>query len=116
MFIEENGNLIPKFKNESKGFLSSEKRFNTIFDLKNNENVGPGSYQLGQILNKKIVQNKRYDQNKGNKISKSLDNSIPTIPDKNRGEFKYINGEIKEIKKRELKIYKKLKIKIKKKR
>ena len=103
IFIEQNGNLVPKFKNESKGFLSSEKRFNTIFDLKNNENVGPGSYQLGQILNKKIVQNKRYDQNKGNKISKSLDNSIPTIPDKNRGEFKYINGEIKEIKKRELK-------------
>ena len=36
IFIEDNGNLIPKFKNESKGFLSSEKRFNNIFDSNNN--------------------------------------------------------------------------------
>ena len=44
------------------------------------------------------IYNTRY-QNIGNKIVKSLDNYTPTIPDKNRGDFKFVNGEIKEIKK-----------------
>ena len=104
IFIEENGTLIPKFKNESKGFLSSEKRFNNIFDLKNNnKNVGPGCYDINKILNKSKISNTRYGKimtNTSNKISKSLDNYIPTIPDKNRGDFQFINGEIKEVKKR----------------
>ena len=102
IFMEENGNLIPKFKNESKGFLSSEKRFNNISYSNNNENVGPGCYQIGESLNKIKIYNTRYGktgQNKASKISKSLENNIPTIPDKNRGEFKFINGEIKEVKK-----------------
>ena len=101
IFIEENGNLIPKFKNESKGFLSSEKRFNNIFDSNNNENIGPGCYHTDtdKNINKIKIHNTRY-QNIGNKIAKSLDNYMPTIPDKNRGDFKFINGEIKEIKKK----------------
>ena len=103
IFIEQNGKLIPKLKNEIKGFLSSEKRFNTVLDSNYNENVGPGSYELGKPSNKIKIQNIRYFQNKGNKLIKSLDNSFPTIPDKNRGEFKYINGEITEFKKKELK-------------
>ena len=103
IFVEEKGNLIPKFKNESKGFLSSERRFNNLLDSSNNENIGPGCYQIGNILNKTKVYNSRYGrilQNFGNKGSKSLDYCIPTIPDKKRGDFKYINGEIKEIKKK----------------
>ena len=103
IFIEQNGQLIPKFKNEKKGFLSSEKRFNTVIDNNNNENVGPGCYEIGKSLDKIKIQNVRYFQNKGNKLIKSLDNSFPTIPDKNRGEFQYINGEITEFKKNELK-------------
>ena len=102
IFIEENGNLIPKFKNESKGFLSSEKRFNNIFDSNNNINIGPGCYNIDKGFNKTKIYNTRYGIMKaksGNKMAKSLDNSIPTIPDKNRGDFKYINGEIKEVKK-----------------
>jgi hypothetical protein len=102
IFIEENGNLIPKFKNESKGFLSSEKRFNNIFDSNNNTNIGPGCYNIDKGFNKTKIYNTRYGIMKaksGNKMAKSLDNSIPTIPDKNRGDFKYINGEIKEVKK-----------------
>ena len=103
IFVEENGNLIPKFKNETKGFLSSQKRFNNLFSSNSNENVGPGCYQIGKNVIKTKVQNMRYGrimQSIGNKASKSLDNCIPTIPDKNRGEFKYVNGEIKEIKKK----------------
>ena len=103
IFIEQNGKLIPKFKNETKGFLSSEKRFNTVLDSNNNENLGPGCYEIGKSLNKIKKQNIRYSQNKGNKLIKSLDNSFPTIPDKNRGEFKYINGEITEFKKKKYK-------------
>ena len=102
IFIEENGNLIPKFKNESKGFLSSEKRFNNIFDSNNNINVGPGCYHRDKTFNKTKINNTRYGKIKAkqeNNIAKSLDKCIPTIPDKNRGDFKFINGEIKEVKK-----------------
>ena len=102
IFMEENGSLIPKFKNESKGFLSSEKRFNNFSDTNNNKNVGPGCYQIGKSLNKIKIYNTRYGkmgQNIRTRVYKSLENSIPTIPDKNRGDFKIINGQIKELKK-----------------
>ena len=102
IFIEENGNLIPKFKNESKGFLSSEKRFKNILDSNNNENIGPGHYELAKSFNKKKLVNTRYGKKgevKIGSISRTSDNNIATIPDKNRGEFEFVDGKIKEIKK-----------------
>ena len=100
IFIEENGNLIPKLNKEIKGFLSSEKRFND--SNSNNENIGPGSYDLIKTFNKPNNHNNRYGKIELGRAFKSSRNSeicIPTIPDRNRGDFKLENGQIKEIKK-----------------
>ena len=102
IFIEENGNLIPQLNKELKGFLSSEKRFNDS-NSNNNENIGPGSYDLIKTFNKpNNTHNNRYGKIEIGRVFKSSGNSeicIPTIPDKNRGDFKLENGHIKEIKK-----------------
>ena len=104
IFVEENGNLIPKLKNESKGFLSSEKRFKNNLKIDNNENIGPGKYQLGKSFIKEKMVNKyntRYGKISKNKVSsicRTSDNTVATIPDKNK-KFEFVNGEIKEIKK-----------------
>ena len=101
IFVEENGNLIPKLKNESKGFLSSERRFNVISEQNNNENIGPGCYEIGKTLSKTKT-NTRYGKVDSKKNYKNLylDDSVPTIPDKSRGDFIFKNGIIKEIKRR----------------
>ena len=100
IFVEENGNLVPKLNKELKGFLSSEKRFN---DSHSNNNIGPGSYDLIKTFNKsKNNYNNRYGKielGRAYKSSGVSENLMPTIPDKNRGEFKYSNGLITEIKK-----------------
>ena len=101
IFVEENGNLIPKLKNEAKGFLSSEKRFNVISDQNNYENIGPGYYEIGKTF-RRTKTNSRYGKigTKRNYKISPLDNSVTTIPDKSRGEFIFTNGIIKEIKRR----------------
>ena len=101
IFMEENGNLVPRFRNETKGFLSSERRFNKISNQNNNENLGPGCYEIDKTFNTtKISTNYEKLHPKRNYKNLSLNESIPTIPDKNRGEFIYTNGIIKEIEKR----------------
>jgi len=101
IFVEENGNLIPKLNRELKGFLSSEKRFSDS-NPNNNENIGPGSYDLVKTFNKSNYHNNRYGKVEIGRAFKGSGNSekcIPTIPDRNRGDFKIENGQIKEIKK-----------------
>ena len=101
IFVEENGNLIPKLNRELKGFLSSEKRFSDSNPNKN-ENIGPGSYDLVKTFNKPNNHNNRYGKVEIGRAFKGSGNSekcIPTIPDRNRGDFKIENGQIKEIKK-----------------
>ena len=101
IFVEENGNLIPKLNRELKGFLSSEKRFSDS-NPNNNENIGPGSYDLVKTFNKPNNHNNRYGKVEMGRAFKGSGNSekcIPTIPDRNRGDFKIENGQIKEIKK-----------------
>jgi hypothetical protein len=105
IFVEEKGNLIPKFKNETKGFLSSEKRFKNNLNSNDNENIGPGQYQLGKSFIKPKVSNTRYGKmgkNKVGTIFRNSDNNVATIPDKNK-KFEFVNGEIKEIKKMDYK-------------
>ena len=113
IFVQEDENLIPKIKNEKKGFLSSEKRFFEKIDVKeiNNKNI---EYKKNIFNNRyntnnndEKIYNIRYlkngfNINKNNSSHKSLldsTNSIPTIPDKNRGDFKFINGNLEEVKK-----------------
>ena len=102
IFVEENGSLVPKLNKELKGFLSSEKRFNDshIYD---NKSIGPGSYELIKTFNKtKNNYNTRYGKvelGRAYKSSGVYEDLVPTIPDKNRGDFKYVNGQITEIKK-----------------
>ena len=107
IFVEENGNLIPKIKNEKTGFLSSEKRFFEKIDINNNNNddiLGINKFRFSNSLNKEKTINNRYGKNIiGNITHRPLDISIPTIPDKNRGDFKMVNGMIEEIKKNEKK-------------
>ena len=102
IFVEENGSLVPKLNKELKGFLSSEKRFNDSHSY-NNKNLGPGCYELIKTFNKpKINYNSRYGKvelGRAYKSSGVCEDLMPTIPDKNRGEFKYVNGQITEIKK-----------------
>ena len=101
IFVEENGNLIPKLNRELKGFLSSGKRFSDS-NPNNNENIGPGSYNLVKTFNKPNNHNNRYGKVEIGRAFKGSGNSekcIPTIPDRNRGDFKIENGQIKEIKK-----------------
>jgi len=102
IFVEENGSLVPKLNKELKGFLSSEKRFNDSHSY-NNKSLGPGCYELIKTFNKpKINYNSRYGKvelGRAYKSSGVCEDLIPTIPDKNRGEFKYVNGQITEIKK-----------------
>ena len=102
IFVEENGSLVPKLNQELKGFLSSEKRFNDSHKY-DNKSLGPGTYELIKTFNKpKNNYNSRYGKvelGRAYKSSGVCDDLIPTIPDKNRGEFKYVNGQITEIKK-----------------
>ena len=102
ILVEENGILIPKLNKELKGFLSSEKRFSDSKSNNNYENIGPGSYDLVKTFNKPKNHNNRYGKVELGRAFKSSGNSeicIPTIPDRNRGEFKIENGHIKETKK-----------------
>ena len=91
-----------------KGFLSSERRFNST-DLKNisNEIVspGPGSYDLRlEFIPNNKNENKflkeKYAPNKGKiyTLPGSLEQKISSIPDKTKGKFKIIKGILTEIK------------------
>ena len=113
VFVEENHNLVPKIKSEKKGFLSSEKRFFEKVDLnkfnyyQNTEPFQSNNNRFNSIYNKDKIHNNRYgkigiNNNKKIKNKQNLNdnnNSMPTIPDKNRGDFKMINGKLEEIKK-----------------
>ena len=95
-----------------KGFLSSERRFNSS-DVKNNVNnsqsPGPGSYELqnnynfNNKINNKFL-NGKYAQNKGKiyTFPGSSDIKISSIPDKTKGKFKIIKGILTEIKNSEI--------------
>ena len=112
IFVQENEELVPKIKKEKKGFLSSEKRFFEKIDPKNinnfNKNTGFQKYNfnLRYISDKdnEKINNIRYTKNdfsfyKSNlthRTSLNNNNSKPTIPDKNRGYFKFINGNLEE--------------------
>ena len=116
IFVQENEDLVPKIKKEKKGFLSSEKRFFEKIDVKNvnnfNKNAGLENYKFNSryIFNKENekMNNNRYSKNdfsyyKNNLTHRSLpdnSNTKPTIPDKNTGNFKFINGKIEEVEKR----------------
>ena len=116
VFVEENHNLVPKIKSEKNGFLSSEKRFFEKVDLnkynyyQNTEpNLSKNNIRFNSVFNKNKIHNNRYgkigiNNNKNIKNLRNLyananNNSIPTIPDKSRGDFKMINGKLEEIKK-----------------
>ena len=93
---------------EFKGFLSSEKRFNTDKRNITDENIspGPGSYNL--ILHFSPKNNKtknkflkeKYTPNKGKiyTLPGKSEQKITSIPDKTKGKFKIIKGILTEIK------------------
>ena len=106
VFVEENNNLVPKIKREKKGFLSSEKRFfekdntnynNSGYYINTEPNTNKFNYK-SYFNNKEKIHNNRYLKSNFSK-DKDIIKSIPTIPDKNRGEFKMVNDNIEEIKK-----------------
>ena len=109
VFVEENNNLVPKIKNEKKGFLSSEKRFFEKVDLNNincyqntEPNLSKNNIRFNSVYNKEKIHNNRYGKialNSNKSLINHTNNSIATIPDKNRGDFKMINGSLEEIKK-----------------
>ena len=91
-----------------KGFLSSERRFNST-DMKNisNEKIspGPGSYDLRlEFIQNNKNENKflkgKYAPNKGKiyTLPGSSEKKISSIPDKTKGKFKIIKGILTEIK------------------
>ena len=91
-----------------KGFLSSERRFNST-DMKNisNEKIspGPGSYDLRlEFVPNNKNENKflkgKYAPNKGKiyTLPGSSEKKISSIPDKTKGKFKIIKGILTEIK------------------
>ena len=91
-----------------KGFLSSEKRFNSN-DNKNINNKtsspGPGSYEfksnfITSIKPENKFLNGKYAPNKGKiyTLPGSLEQKISSIPDKTKGKFKIIKGILTEIK------------------
>ena len=91
-----------------KGFLSSEKRFNSI-DIKDSSkkssSPGPGSYNFKSNFNKNKKQenkflNEKYAPNKGKiyTLPGSSEQKISSIPDKKKGKFKIIKGILTEIK------------------
>ena len=91
-----------------KGFLSSERRFNST-DIKNisNEKIspGPGSYDLRlEFVPNNKNENKflkgKYAPNKGKiyTLPGSSEKKISSIPDKTKGKFKIIKGILTEIK------------------
>ena len=112
IFVQENEELVPKIKKEKKGFLSSEKRFFEKIDPKsvNNFNKNTGfqkyNFNLRYISDKdnEKINNIRYTKNDFSFYKRNLthrtslnnNNSKPTIPDKNRGYFKFINGNLEE--------------------
>ena len=107
VFVEENNNLVPKIKREKKGFLSSEKRFfekentnynNSGYYINTEPNTNKFNYKSYFLNTKEKIHNNRYVKSNFNK-DKEIIKSIPTIPDKNRGEFKIVNYIIEEIKK-----------------
>ena len=112
IFVEENDDLVPKIKNEKKGFLSSEKRFYEKIDINyNNKNTEYDNYKFNRRYNtdndNEKLHNSRYSKN-GFNINKnklthrsllSSTNSIPSIPNKNQFDYKYINGNLEKIKK-----------------
>ena len=114
IFVKENEDLVPKIKREKQGFLSSEKRFfekvnikDMNYTCKNTERDNYEfncKYNMKHKINEKMHNNRYFKNNSNFNISNktSLDNtniSIPTIPDKNRGDFKLINGNLEEVKK-----------------
>ena len=95
---------IYKSKENKKGFLSSEKRFN---NKSNNEMIfpGPGSYDIRMnFKNKNKYSNKyikeKYAQNKGRiyKLPGTNNHLISSIPDKTKGEFRIVKGVLTEFK------------------
>ena len=89
-----------------KGFLSSEKRFNSDMDnLTNNENIspGPGSYEIKSefITTNKDKPLKKKNTKKYKNIKKPKEKRVISIPDKTKGEFKIIKGVLTEIKNKE---------------
>ena len=110
IFVEENEKLVPKIKNENKGFLSSEKRFFEKININNNRSPENSYNNFNRRSTANNINNKNHNNRYG-KIKFSFDKSMPnntslldnhskpTIPDKKRGEFKMVNGNIEEIKK-----------------
>ena len=110
IFVEENEKLVPKIKNENKGFLSSEKRFFEKININNNRNPEYSYNNFNRRSTANNINNKNHNSRYGKikfSFDKSMPNNIslldnhskPTIPDKKRGEFKMVNGNIEEIKK-----------------
>ena len=99
--------MIPMFKTNKKGFLSSEERFNkSSSKIKNSP--GPGYYEIkSNFMNTNINNNnnkfikEKYAFNKGKiyKLPGSLEQITNSIPDKTKGEFKIVKGLLTEIKK-----------------
>ena len=102
--------LIPSYRTNKKGFLSSERRFNN--NTKNEKiSPGPGTYEIkSNFINVNINNNnnnnnkyikEKYAFNKGKiyKLPGSLEKKISSIPDKTKGEFKIIKGLLTEFKK-----------------
>ena len=91
-----------------KGFLSSERRFNSTGDNNINNKTsspGPGSYESKSnfIINYKQENkflNGKYAKNKGKiyTLPGSSELKVSSIPDKTKGKFKIIKGILTEIK------------------
>ena len=102
--------VIPMFKTNRKGFLSSEERFNkSSSKLKNSP--GPGSYEIksnfinininniNNTANKYMKEKYAFNKGKIYKLPGSLEQTTTTIPDRTKGEFKIVKGLLTEFKK-----------------